>query len=100
MAAFSHEWTADRRLVQHTSGRGAYVPLAFQPGEAFKFDWAEDWGIIGAGQAQQGAAELKKPSCGAAAGLAYCAHSLEARSEAWPSLPLLYPRCGSYDHSD
>jgi hypothetical protein len=23
------------------------VPLAFQPGEAFQFDWSEDWAIIG-----------------------------------------------------
>jgi hypothetical protein len=29
------------------AGRGAFVPLAFQPGEAFQFDWSEDWAIIG-----------------------------------------------------
>jgi transposase len=23
------------------------VPLAFQPGEAFQFDWSEDWAVIG-----------------------------------------------------
>jgi hypothetical protein len=23
------------------------VPLAFEPGEAFQFDWSEDWAIIG-----------------------------------------------------
>lgn len=28
------------------SGRGAYVPLVFQPGEAFQFDWSEDWAVI------------------------------------------------------
>ena len=27
-----------------TSGRGTFVPLAFEPGEAFQFDWSEDWG--------------------------------------------------------
>jgi len=24
-------------------GQGAYVPLHFAPGEAFQFDWCEDW---------------------------------------------------------
>ena len=23
------------------------MPLAFQPGEAFQFDWSEDWAVIG-----------------------------------------------------
>jgi hypothetical protein len=23
-----------------------FVPLAFLPGEAFQFDWSEDWAII------------------------------------------------------
>jgi hypothetical protein len=23
------------------------VPLTFAPGEAFQFDWSEDWAIIG-----------------------------------------------------
>jgi hypothetical protein len=28
-----------------SGGRGAFVPLAFMPGEAFQFDWSEDWAI-------------------------------------------------------
>ena len=47
VAAFAREWKAARLREQQTSGRGAYVPLAFQPGEAFQFDWSEDWAIIG-----------------------------------------------------
>ncbi|HEX9803433.1 MAG TPA: IS21 family transposase, partial [Gammaproteobacteria bacterium] len=31
---------------QQTSGRGTFVPLVFAPGEAFQFDWSEDWAII------------------------------------------------------
>ena len=27
--------------------RGAFVPLVFAPGEAFQFDWSEDWIRIG-----------------------------------------------------
>ncbi|RXR21732.1 hypothetical protein, partial [Sphingobium fluviale] len=25
---------------------GTFVPLSFAPGEAFQFDWSEDWAII------------------------------------------------------
>src|SRR3546814_1044378 len=28
------------------SGRGTFVPLSFAPGEAFQFDWCEDWAIL------------------------------------------------------
>jgi hypothetical protein len=35
-----------------TSGRGTFVPLVFQPGEAFQFDWSEDWAIIAGKQHQ------------------------------------------------
>jgi transposase len=47
VAAFVREWKADRQRVQQTTGRGVFVPLVFQPGEAFKFDWSEDWAILG-----------------------------------------------------
>jgi len=47
VAGFAREWKAARQREQQTSGRGAFVPLAFMPGEAFQFDWSEDWAIIG-----------------------------------------------------
>lgn len=47
VAAFAREWKADLQRELQTSGRGTYVPLAFDPGEAFQFDWSEDWAIIG-----------------------------------------------------
>src|SRR6476661_8423017 len=46
VAAFAREWRAARHREQQTCGRGAFVPLAFLPGEAFQFDWSEDWAII------------------------------------------------------
>src|ERR1700723_572764 len=46
VAAFARDWKVARQLEQKTSGRGVYVPLAFLPGEAFQFDWSEDWAII------------------------------------------------------
>lgn len=47
VASFVREWKADRQRELGTSGRGVYVPLVFQPGEAFQFDWSEDWAVIG-----------------------------------------------------
>ncbi|EJK80297.1 MULTISPECIES: IS21 family transposase [Rhizobium] len=47
VAAFAREWQADRHRELQTSGRGTFVPLTFEPGEAFQFDWSEDWAIIG-----------------------------------------------------
>ncbi len=47
VAAFAREWKADLQRELQTTGRGTFVPLAFEPGEAFQFDWSEDWAIIG-----------------------------------------------------
>ena len=47
VAAFVRRWKAARQWEQQTSGRGTFVPLAFAPGEAFQFDWSEDWAMIG-----------------------------------------------------
>jgi transposase len=47
VAAFAREWKADWHRERQTTGRGTFVPLAFEPGEAFQFDWSEDWAIIG-----------------------------------------------------
>ncbi len=47
VAAFARDWREARQRELQTSGRGIFVPLAFEPGEAFQFDWSEDWAIIG-----------------------------------------------------
>ncbi len=47
VAAFVRTWKADQQRQQQTSGRGTFVPLAFAPGEAFQFDWSEDWAVLG-----------------------------------------------------
>lgn len=47
VAAFAREWKAHRQREMNTTGRGTFVPLTFEPGEAFQFDWSEDWAIIG-----------------------------------------------------
>jgi hypothetical protein len=47
VAAFARAWRADRHVAEQTTGRGTFVPLIFEPGEAFQFDWSEDWVWIG-----------------------------------------------------
>jgi transposase len=44
---FARAWRADRHRAEQTTGRGTFVPLVFQPSEAFQFDWSEDWATIG-----------------------------------------------------
>jgi magnesium-transporting ATPase (P-type) len=47
VAAFARDWRADRQREQQTTGRGIFIPLSFRPGEAFQFDWSEDYAVIG-----------------------------------------------------
>ena len=47
VAAFARVWQAKRQEAQQTTGRGTFVPLTFGAGEAFQFDWSEDWAVIG-----------------------------------------------------
>ena len=47
VAAFVRDWKRERQYEQQTSGRGTFVPLVFQPGEAFQFDWSEDYAVLG-----------------------------------------------------
>jgi transposase len=42
-----------------TTGRGAFVPLTFAPGEAFQFDWSEDWAVIGGERTKLQVAQFK-----------------------------------------
>ncbi|MBB2157853.1 IS21 family transposase [Gluconacetobacter diazotrophicus] len=47
VAAFIRDWKTERQQAKQTTGRGVFVPLRFAPGEAFQFDWGEDWATIG-----------------------------------------------------
>jgi len=47
VAAFARAWKTSRQREQQMAGRGIFVPLVFAPGEAFQFDWSEDWAILG-----------------------------------------------------
>jgi transposase len=59
VAAFARAWRADRQREQQTTGRGAFVPLVFQPGEAFQFDWSEDFAMLGGERTKLQVAHIK-----------------------------------------
>jgi hypothetical protein len=59
VAAFARGWKRDRQYEQQTSGRGTFVPLVFQPGEAFQFDWSEDYAVLGGKQVKLQVAHTK-----------------------------------------
>ena len=47
VAAFARAWRQRQHEAEKTTGRGTFVPLVFSPGEAFQFDWSEDWAFLG-----------------------------------------------------
>jgi transposase len=47
VAAFARDWRRREREAANRAGRGTFVPLVFAPGEAFQFDWSEDWLRVG-----------------------------------------------------
>ena len=59
VAAFARAWRADRQRELQTTGRGTFVPLVFKPGEAFQFDWSEDWAILGGERTKLQVAHIK-----------------------------------------
>jgi transposase len=59
VAAFARQWRMDREREQQTTGRGTFVPLAFRPGEAFQFDWSEDYAVLGGERTKLQVAHIK-----------------------------------------
>lgn len=43
VAAFARRWHQQQQESQRLATKGTYVPLIFGPGEAFQFDWSEDY---------------------------------------------------------
>ena len=58
VAAFSRGWRRQQQEASKVS-RNAFVPLVFAPGEAFQFDWSEDWVVIGAERTKLMVAQFK-----------------------------------------
>ncbi|WP_413458483.1 IS21 family transposase [Herbaspirillum huttiense] len=47
VAAFSRQWKVGQMERVKSASKSTYIPLSFAPGEAFQFDWSEDWVVIG-----------------------------------------------------
>ena len=58
VAAFARVWRRQRQEAAKVS-RGTFVPLQFAPGEAFQFDWSEDWAVIGRERTKLAVAQFK-----------------------------------------
>jgi transposase len=43
VASFARKWREEQKLI---SSKQMYMPLEFAPGEAFQFDWGENWAYI------------------------------------------------------
>lgn len=59
MAAFAKAWRDEIKVIEQTAAKGTFIPLAFSPGEAFQFDWSEDWAIIDGERTKLQVAHLK-----------------------------------------
>ena len=43
VAAFARVWRLKQQEASLKASKGTYIPLFFASGEAFQFDWSEDW---------------------------------------------------------
>jgi len=59
VAAFARRWRQVQHETAQTTGRGVFVPLTFAPGDAFQFDWSEDWAVIGGERTKLQIAQFK-----------------------------------------
>ena len=59
VAAFARNWRQRQREADNRASKGTYVPLVFAPGEAFQFDWSEDWAYVGGERIKLQVAHIK-----------------------------------------
>ena len=59
VAAFARAWRRGEQELSRTAGRGTFVPLTFGLGEAFQFDWSEDWALIAGERVKLQVAQFK-----------------------------------------
>jgi transposase len=59
VAAMARTWRQARREAAGLAGRGTFVPLVFAAGEAFQFDWSEEWAVIAGERVKLQVAQFK-----------------------------------------
>ncbi|HEU0196757.1 MAG TPA: IS21 family transposase [Nevskiaceae bacterium] len=46
VCAFARAWKREQQVARQSANRDAHVPLRFNPGDAFQFDWSEETVVI------------------------------------------------------
>ena len=59
VCAFARAWRQQERERLKQAARGTFVPLVFAPGEAFQFDWSEEWAVIAGARTRLQVAQFK-----------------------------------------
>jgi transposase len=59
IARFAREWRRQQLELSKGASKHTYIPLQFQPGEVFQFDWSEDWAVIAGEQVKLQVAHFK-----------------------------------------
>lgn len=59
VAAFARQWRQSQQEALRTASKNTFVPLQFAPGEAFQFDWSEDYARIGGVKTKLQVAHMK-----------------------------------------
>ena len=101
VAAFARRWKEERQRESQSAGRGTFVPLAFEPGEAFQFDWSEDWATIRGEHTKLQVAHIKLAHSRAFLVRAYLLQTHEMLFDAhWHGFRVFagVPRRGIYDN--
>ena len=101
VAAFARDWRARKHEAEQTTGRGTFVPLVFGPGEAFQFDWSEDWAVIAGERTKLQVAHFKLSHSRAFLLLAYPLQTHEMLFDAHNHAFAVFggvPRRGIYDN--
>lgn len=101
VAAFARQWRVDRQREQQKTGRGTFVPLTFRPGEAFQFDWSEDYAVLGGERTKLQVAHVKLSHSRAFLVRAYLLQTHEMLFDAhWHGFRVLggVPERGIYDN--
>ncbi|MDN3651674.1 IS21 family transposase [Thalassotalea ponticola] len=47
VCAFVRQWREEKKIAAHGLNKKVFVPLEFAPGEAFQFDWGENYAYVG-----------------------------------------------------
>ena len=101
VAAFARGWRRAEHERLLTASRKAFVPLVFAPGEAFQFDWSEDWVRVGGEKVKLQVAQFKLSHSRAFVLRAYWKQSHEMLFDAHNQAFALVggvPRRGIYDN--